>query len=75
MDAIKTWVYCLSRIFKLPASIVLIIGDWKTGKTDFSLKLFEELMRLAIIKKGATKVGIFQSLKEKIRPKKEEKTE
>lgn len=56
MDGVKTWEYCLSRIFKLPASIVLIIGDWKTGKTDFALKLFEELMRLGIIKKGAANI-------------------
>lgn len=56
MDGVKTWEYCLTRIFKLPASIVLIIGDWKTGKTDFSLKLYEELMRLEIIKKGATNI-------------------
>jgi len=56
MNSIELWEYCLNRIFNLPASIVLITGDWKTGKTDFGLLLFEELMRLGIIKKGASNV-------------------
>lgn len=56
MNSLESWEYCLNRIFNLPASIVLITGDWKTGKTDFGLLLFEELMRLGIIKKGASNV-------------------
>lgn len=56
MNSLELWVYCLNRIFNLPASIILLTGDWKTGKTDFGLLLFEELMRLGIIKKGASNV-------------------
>lgn len=56
MNSLELWEYCLNRIFNLPASIVLITGDWKTGKTDFALLLFEELMRLAIIRKGASNI-------------------
>lgn len=56
MNSIELWEHCLNRIFNLPASIVLITGDWKTGKTDFGLLLFEELKRLGIIQKGASNV-------------------
>jgi len=56
MDSLELWEYCLNRIFNLPATIILITGDWKTGKTDFALLLFEELMRLGIIKKGASNI-------------------
>jgi len=56
MNSLERWEYCLNRIFNLPASIVLITGDWKTGKTDFALLLYEELMRLGIIKKGASNI-------------------
>lgn len=34
------WDYCINKIYReTPASISVVEGDWKTGKTDFSLHL------------------------------------
>lgn len=56
MTTVQLWVYCLRKIFDLPATIIIIHGEWKLGKTDFALFLYEELMRLGIIRKGATNI-------------------
>lgn len=42
------FVYCLKRIYGLPASLSIITGLWKTGKTDFSLWLSEQLRKIQI---------------------------
>lgn len=39
------WEYALHRLFDHP-SIVLIGGTWKSGKTDFSLKIAEDLKKI-----------------------------
>lgn len=45
----------LKKIFSMPV-MVLIVGDWKTGKTDFSLLLAERLLELGIVKKAASNI-------------------
>lgn len=50
------WSRSLRRIYGLPASITIITGEWKTGKTDFGLHLMEELKRLELISKMASNV-------------------
>lgn len=52
---------CLRAVFDLPASLVLIIGDWKVGKTDFSLYLAEILLKMKIIHKVGTNIWIEKS--------------
>lgn len=39
------WHYALHKLFDHP-SVVLIGGKWKTGKTDFGLKISEDLKKL-----------------------------
>lgn len=56
MTTVELWEYCLRRIFDLPATIIIVFGEWKLGKTDFALFLYEELMRLGIIRMGATNI-------------------
>jgi hypothetical protein len=50
------WEGALKTIFDLPASVVIIMGDWKKGKTDFALKIAEELLRFKIIYKFASNI-------------------
>ncbi|MEM5867576.1 MAG: hypothetical protein QXG39_06620, partial [Candidatus Aenigmatarchaeota archaeon] len=45
----------LKRIFSVP-TMVLIVGDWKTGKTDFALLIAERLLELEIVKKVASNI-------------------
>ncbi len=40
----------LKKIFSVP-TMVLIAGEWKTGKTDFALLIAERLLDLGIVKK------------------------
>lgn len=46
----------LHRIYGLPASITIVSGKWKTGKTDFSLLLTEYLEQEGIIKQFASNI-------------------
>lgn len=39
------WFYALHKLFDYP-SIVLIGGIWKSGKTDFGLRIAEDLLKL-----------------------------
>ncbi|MEM1590274.1 MAG: hypothetical protein QW175_07640 [Candidatus Bathyarchaeia archaeon] len=49
---------CLFRIYDSPASITVVLGKWKTGKTDFSLRLaYDELHnRLGLVKYVASNI-------------------
>lgn len=49
---------CLRRIYDSPASITVVLGKWKTGKTDFSLRLaWDELqLRLGLVKHVASNI-------------------
>lgn len=53
----------LRAIFNHEAIIVLIKGDWKTGKTNTGLKIVEDLLKLGIIKIAATNIEIEESEK------------
>jgi hypothetical protein len=55
---LNLWEGSLKTIFDLPASVVIIEGDWRQGKTDFSLFIAQELERLHIIKKFASNVRL-----------------
>lgn len=48
----------LNRLFNGP-SIVIIGGTWKTGKTDFALKISEDLKNLGIITEIATNIDTY----------------
>ena len=56
---VKSFLYpfdqILKRIFSIP-TMVLIAGDWKTGKTDFALLIAERLLELGIVKKCASNI-------------------
>jgi hypothetical protein len=45
----------LKRIFSIPV-MALVVGDWKTGKTDFALLIAERLLELGIVKKVASNI-------------------
>lgn len=53
---ISDFDFCLFKLFDLPSSFVLIIGDWKTGKTDFALLIAERLLELRIVSKVASNI-------------------
>lgn len=49
--------YVLYRFFYwLPTSFVLIVGDWKTGKTDTALLIAERLLELGFVDKVASNI-------------------
>lgn len=45
LDAVGSWSYILHKLFNYP-SVVLIGGTWKSGKTDFALKISNDLKNL-----------------------------
>ena len=45
----------LKRLFGMP-TMVLIAGEWKTGKTDFALLIAERLLNLGIVSKVGSNV-------------------
>lgn len=47
---------CIKAFFDQPATMILIVGDWKTGKTDFSLLLAERMLKLGIVSKVASNI-------------------
>jgi hypothetical protein len=48
--------YYIRKIYSLPASVTLVIGDWKTGKTDFALWLYQILLQLGLVSRGASNI-------------------
>lgn len=60
---VDPWNHALNTIYKdAPASITIIEGDWKQGKTDFAIHLsVDELKeRLGIVKRVAANIRCFQ---------------
>lgn len=55
----EQWEYCLRTIYGLPASVTVVKGEWKTGKTDYALHLVEELMRLGLISRAGSNIQCF----------------
>ena len=60
--AFNLWESCLRKIYGTPASVTVVTGEWKSGKTDFALYLaFDELKeKLGIIKKIGTNIKVFK---------------
>ena len=50
----------LNTIYDVPAGVTIIKGRWKTGKTDFALKLYEELKTLELVHEAAGNVQLFE---------------
>lgn len=48
----------LRTIFNHEAIIVMVKGDWKTGKTNLGLRIVEDLLKLKIIKIAGTNIEI-----------------
>lgn len=62
-NKIDLWTHSLNTIYRqAPASISIVEGDWKTGKTDFAIHLtVEELKnRLKIIKRVGANIRCFE---------------
>lgn len=49
-----SWI--LNKIYGSPASITLVSGNWKTGKTDFALLLTEMVKQQGLISSFATNI-------------------
>ena len=60
------WEGCLRKIYGLPASVTVIEGEWKTGKTDLALHIVEESKRLGLITKSASNIRCFKDKKRTI---------
>jgi hypothetical protein len=46
----------LHKVYGSPASITLVSGDWKTGKTDFAILITEMVEHLGLINKFASNI-------------------
>lgn len=57
---VHPWESVLRKIYGTPASVTVIDGKWKTGKTDLALHLREELERLTLISKAASNIMCFK---------------
>jgi len=54
------WETCLRNIYGEHSSVSVIIGEWKSGKTDFALHLVEECERLGLISQAGSNVMCFK---------------
>jgi len=52
------WTDILKTIFKHEAIIVIVKGNWKTGKTSLSLAIAEHLLKLNLIQIAGTNIEI-----------------
>lgn len=57
----------LRQIYDSPAGVTIVKGPWKSGKTDFALKLFEQLRQLNLIYEAAGNVQLYED-KECLKP-------
>jgi len=64
--AVREWNFLLEFFFKPIASVTLLIGEWKSGKTDFALYLAETLLKKGIVKKVASNIKTKSNLIEYI---------
>lgn len=46
----------IKKIFSLPAAIIVVWGEWKSGKTDFALRLSEEAKKMGLVKRVASNI-------------------
>jgi len=60
------WSQVLRTIFDHEAIIVIIKGNWKTGKTGLSLAIMEYLLKMGLIELGATNIEIEETDKIKM---------
>lgn len=51
----------LRKIYGSPASITLVSGDWKTGKTDFALLITQMVKQLGLISQFASNIETQES--------------
>lgn len=61
-NVFRSW---LKRIYGTPASVTVIEGAWKTGKTDFALFLAERLKEYGVINRIASNVQCFKTKRRK----------
>lgn len=54
------WETCLRAIYGEPSSVSVLIGEWKTGKTDLALHLIEECKRLELISQAGSNIMCFK---------------
>ncbi len=54
----ESWESILKKIFKHDALIMLIVGFWKTGKTNVGLKIAEDAKKFGLIKKIGTNIKV-----------------
>lgn len=57
MQQVSVLEYYLSKIYDSPASISVVLGKWKSGKTDFALRLaYDELYNRGLVKEVASNI-------------------
>lgn len=63
MTVTNAWDHCLRVLYDGPASVTVVKGEWKTGKTDFTIHLtVEELkQRLKIVSEVAGNIRCFET--------------
>jgi len=57
----RSYADILKIIFRHEAIIVLITGEWKSGKTNVGLKIAEDLRTLRLIEKVGTNIKIVEN--------------
>jgi len=57
----KKFLECCRKIYLKPASITIIKGAWKTGKTDFSLFLIQYMKHYKIFEEFGANIEIYPS--------------
>lgn len=60
------WSEVLKIIFSHEAIIIIIKGDWKTGKTNLALAIIEHLLKLGLISIASTNIEIKETDKIKM---------
>lgn len=55
LNASRVYRWMLRKLFSHPA-LVVIIGNWKTGKTDLALRIAEDVQELGLIKLIASNI-------------------
>lgn len=65
---VDLWESCINKIYRdSPASISIVKGEWKQGKTDFAIHIAgEELKRMGIVKRVAANIRCFEDKECKI---------
>jgi hypothetical protein len=56
----ESFLHILRSIYNLPASVIVVRGEWKTGKTDFALFTAQVLRELGLITHIGSNIEVYK---------------